>query len=154
MKQTPEMDKYQQNMRPGRITLKGFLGEDHRNLVDILIEDDATVKRLGTTHEAIATRMQELRDAGVRGLGETITVQDHYEVRVDSVRGKLPCPFEDAVVQKTFIQVRNLLNDREITFTDLHTHMIKAHGFYEGKGSSFRLPPQDLVAILDVPPSA
>ncbi len=154
MKQTVEMDRYQHNMRPGCITLKGLLGEDHRNLVDILIDDDAEVKRLGTTHEAIATRMQEFRDAGAQGLGERITVQGEYEVRVDSVRGKLPCPFEDAVVQKTFIQIKNLAQDREITYTDLHIHMIKTHGFYEGKGSAFRLSPQALVEILDVAPSS
>ncbi len=154
MKQTAEMDRYQHNMRPGCITLKGLLGEDRRNLVDILIEDDAEVKRLGTSHEAIAARMLELRDAGIQGLGESITVQNRYSVRVDNVRGKLPCPFEDVVVQKTFIQVRNLELNREVTYTDLHIHMIKEHGFYEGKGSSFRLLPQDLVEILDVAPSA
>ncbi len=154
MKQTAEMDRYQHNMRPGCITLKGLLGEDRRNLVDILIDDDAEVKRLGTSHEAIAARMQELRDAGVQGLGESITVQGRYEVRVDSVRGKLPCPFEDAVVQKTFVQVRNLELGREITYTDLHIHMILAHGFYEGKGSSFRLSPPELLEILDVSPSS
>lgn len=154
MKQTVEMDRYQHNMRPGCITLKGMLGKDTRKLVDIIIDDDAEVTRLGTTHEAIATRMQEMRDAGMRGLGESITVEDIYDVRVDSVRGKLPCPFEDAVVQKTFIQVKNKNLDETITFTDLHIHMVKEHGFYEGQGSGFRLPPADLVRILDVHPSA
>lgn len=152
MKQTPELDRYQHNMRPGCITLKGMLGSDHRNLQDILIDDDAEVRRLGTTHEAIAARMQELHDEGVRGLGEPITVPDHYLVRVDSVRGKLPCPFEDAVVQKTFVQVENKSTGKTITYTDLHMHMIKEHGFYEGHGSGFRLPPADLVEILEVPP--
>jgi hypothetical protein len=151
MKQTPELDRYQHNMRPGCITLKGMLGTDTRKLTDILTDDNAEVLRLGTTHGAIATRMQQLRDAGSDGLGEPITVQDHYEVRVDSVRGKLPCPFEDAVVQKTFIQVTNKAINQTITYTDLHIHMIDAHGFYEGHGSGFRLPPADLVRILEVP---
>lgn len=154
MKQTPEMDRYQHNMRPGCITLKGMMGNDRRNLQDVLIEDDAEVKRLGTTHLAIATRMQELRDAGTRGLGEQITVPEHYQVRVDSVRGKLPCPFEDGIAQKTFIQVENTALGKTITYTDLHIHMIKEHGFYEGHGSGFRLPPVDLVEILEVPPAA
>ena len=153
MKQTPDLDRAQHNMRPGCITLKGMLGNDSRKLIDILIDDEAEVTRLGTTHEAIAMRMQELRDAGVQGLGESITVADHYEVRVDSVRGKLPCPFEDAVVQKTFIQVTNKATEKTITYTDLHIHMIKEHGFYEGHGSGFRLPPADLVQILDVLPA-
>jgi len=154
MKQTPEMDRYQHNMRPGCITLKGMLGTDRRNLTDILTDDDAEVKRLGTTHAAIAARMQELRDAGVAGLGESISVQQTFHVRVDSVRGKLPCPFEDAVVQKTFVQVQNQALNETITYTDLHIHMIKEHGFYEGHGSGFRLPPADLVKVLEVPPAA
>ncbi len=153
MKQTPELDRYQHNMRPGGITLKGFLGKDRRSLNEILIDDDAEVRRLGTTHEAIAARMQSLRDAGKAGLGEPITVQQQYEIRVDDVRGKLPCPFEDAVVQKTFIQVKNIAQNQVITYTDLHIHMIKEHGFYEGHHSGFRLPPADLVSILNVPVS-
>lgn len=151
MKQTPELDRYQYNMLPGKITLKGFLGTDRRSLNEILIEDDAEVKRLGTTHERIAARMQTLRDAGKAGLGESISVENKYEVRVDDVRGKLPCPFEDAVVQKTFIQVKNTDRDEVITYTDLHIHMIKEHGFYEGHQSGFRLPPADLMRILDIP---
>ena len=69
MKQTPQMQKIQQNMRPGVITLDGFLGKDSRNLVDILIEDDADVKRLGYNHKATALNMVEMRDKGKRGLG-------------------------------------------------------------------------------------
>ena len=37
---------------------------------DILVEDDAEIKRLNLTHEKIAARMQELRDAGKEGLGD------------------------------------------------------------------------------------
>lgn len=151
MKQTPDLDKAQQNMRPGVITRNGFLGEDRRNLIDVLIDDEARVRRLGVTHAAIATRMRELRAAGVRGLGETISVAPHYEVRVDSVRGRLPCPFvHKGLYPKTNVTVRNLKRDREVTFTDLGIHMIEAHGFYEGLGGDFRLDPEDLVAVLDV----
>ena len=150
MQQTVEMDTIQSNMHPGCITLKGMLGTDTRHLMDILIDDNAEVQRIGAAHEAIAERMQALRDQGVRGLGNCITVEDHFEVRVDNTRGKLPCPFEDGVFAKTFIQVKNVNTQREITFTDLHIHMIKEHGFYEGRGSSFRLDPHALVEILEV----
>jgi hypothetical protein len=151
MKQTVQMKQIQEKMKPGLITRDGFLGTDRRNLIDILIEDDETVKRMNLTHQVIAGRMLELRDAGMRGLGDFITVEPHYEVRVDSVRGKLPCPFGDpGIFPKTNIIVRNTEINREIVYTDLHIHLIYAHGFYEGKGSVFRLEPQDLVEILDV----
>jgi hypothetical protein len=151
MKQTVQLTKIQQKMKPGVITRDGFLGTDRRNLIDILIEDDETVKRMELSHGIIAQRMIDLRDAGFRGLGSFISVQPHYEVRVDSVRGKLPCPFGNpGVFPKTNTTVKNLKKGKEITYTDLHIHMIGSHGFYEGKGSPFRLEPKDLVEILEV----
>lgn len=153
MKQTPQMQRVQNNMRPGAITLDGFLGSDTRNLGDILIEDDAEVKRMGLTHEEIASRMNELREEGKEGLGEFITVPPHFEVRVDSVRGKLPCPFEHpGLFPKTNITVRNTRLGREITYTDLQIHLIEAHGFYEGKGSRYRIDPRELAELLEIEP--
>ena len=154
MKQTIQMTRIQERMAAGIIVRDGFLGEDRRNLVDILIQDDGEVQRLGLSHRAIADRMIELRDAGMAGLGEFIDVQPHFEVRVDSVRGKLPCPFGDpGIFQKTNTTVKNLKVAREITYTDLHIHMVGSHGFYEGKGSPFRLEPKDLMEVLEVEPA-
>lgn len=153
MKQTVQLQRIQERMRPGVITRDGFLGDDRRNLVDILVSDDAEVKRLGVSHPKVAERMIELRDAGMRGLGEYIEVEPHFEVRVDTVRGKLPCPFGDpGIFPKTNVSVRNLASGREILYTDLHIHMILAHGFYEGKGSPLRLEPRELVEVLEVRP--
>ena len=50
MKQTPEYDHIQQQMQPWVITLEGFLGPDKRHLIDILVEDDGTVRRLERSH--------------------------------------------------------------------------------------------------------
>ena len=151
MKQSVQMDMIQDSMRAGVITRDGFLGTDRRKLVEILIEDDETVKRMGYTHEQIARRMQELRDAGVRGLGNIVAVEPHFEVKVDSVRGGLPCPFgHHGIIPKTNITVRNLEKETEITYTELNVHMIGAHGFYEGKGAALRLEPKDLVEVLEI----
>ena len=155
MKQTVQMQTIQDRMEPGVIVRDGFLGADARNLVEILTADEAEVLRLGLTHQDIARRMIALRDAGTAGLGELIDVPPHFEVRVDSVRGKLPCPFGDpGIFPKTNTTVRNLRLGRELTYTDLHIHMIGSHGFYEGRGSQFRLEPRDLAEILEVPPPA
>lgn len=153
MKQSPQLQKAQENMAPGVITLNGFLGTDTRNLVDILIEDEASVRRMGMTHQHIAHAMQLVRDAGMRGLGEFITIAPHFEVRADSVRGKLPCPFQHpGIFPKTNVTVRNKEKGKEITFTDLHIHLINEHGFYEGRGSAFRLDPAVLADILEIEP--
>jgi hypothetical protein len=154
MKQTVQLRSIQEKMQPGVITRDGFLGSDSRNLIDILEEDDAAVKRMNLEHKTIAERMIELRDAGMRGLGDYISVDPHFEVRVDSARGKLPCPFGDpGVFPKTNTTVRNLNLGREVTYTDINIHLILVHGFYEGRGAAFRLEPSDLVEILEVQPS-
>ncbi len=151
MKQTPQMKKIQENMKPGVLTLHGFLGTDTRDLVEIMEEDAAEVRRLGTTHRAIADKMQLLRDQGMRGLGEFIDIEPHFEVRVDSVRGGIPSPFGDAgLIRKTNTTVRNKAIGREIVYTDVNIHLIGEHGFYEGRGSLFRMEPGELVEILEV----
>ena len=153
MKQSPELSIAQANMRPGVITLYGFLGPDDRNLIDILIEDDGAVKRLGLTHEQIGRRMEELRDNGARGLGEFIHVEPHFQVRVETVRGKLPCPFEGpGLHRKTNTQVRNEATGREVVYSDLQIHLIARHGFYQGRGSMFRLNPAELAEVLEIAP--
>lgn len=150
MKQNPQLKKAYENMKPGVITLQGLIGDDRRDLIQILDEDDATVKDLGLTHEEIAERMKELRDAGKPGLEEFIDVAPHFEVRVSSVRGKLRCPFEDpGLIPKYNTTVKNLSTGKEITYTDLNIHLIEKHAFYQGKGSSFRLNPAELVEIIE-----
>jgi hypothetical protein len=151
MKQTVQMQKAQERMAPGSITRDGFLGDDRRGLADILLTDDASVKALGLEHETVARRMVELRDAGMAGLGEFVDVAPHFEVRVDSVRGRLPCPFGDpGIFPKTNVTVRNTRTGREVTYTDLHIHLVWVHGFYEGRGCPFRLEPEDLAEVLEI----
>ena len=91
------------------------------------------------------------REQGRKGLDEYITVDPHFEVRVMSVRGKLPSPFGGpGLYQKRNTTVRNIGINKEITFTDLHIHMIRDYGFYEGKGSGYRTDPRDLAEILEI----
>lgn len=153
MKQTPEYDAIQHQMLPGIITLEGFLGTDTRHLIDILSDDDGAVHRAERTHTQIAERMQYFRNAGMPGLGEFISLDKRFDVRVDSVRGKLPSPFGGpGMYDKVNTTVVNKILGKEITFTDLHIHFVRDHGFYEGKGSPFRLEPLELIEVLEVPP--
>jgi hypothetical protein len=151
VKQSARDDIIQSQMRPGVITRDGLLGDDARKLCDILEADGAAVRRLGLSHAGIAARMRELRNAGARGLGEPLRVLDHFEVRVDSVRGKLPCPFlHQGMLPKEFVEVRNLRSGEQVTFAELNIHLIEAHGFYEGSGSRFRQEPETLARVLEI----
>jgi hypothetical protein len=155
MKLTPLLQKAQRAMRPGGLTRDGFLGADPRDLARILNDDHERVKQLGLTHARIARRLRELREAGLRGLGDFVAVPPRFEVRVESVRGRMPCPFGEAgLYPKTNITIRNAVLGRDLTVTDLLIHLIESHGFYEGRGSPFRCEPDDLAAVLELPPDA
>lgn len=155
MKQTPQMEMIRNAMRPGAITRDGFLGSDTRALADIIEADSAAVLRLGLTHDRIARRMREFEAAGGKGLGLPTEVPPHFEVTVDSVRGKLPCPFgHQGIYGKTNVTVRNLATNRQIMFTNLNIHMIERHGFYEGLGAAFRCEPAELADVLEIEPAA
>jgi hypothetical protein len=151
MKQNPKMKIAQENMQPGVITLQGFLGNDGRDLVQIMDEDESNLESLEVTSEDIADRMDYFKEKGAKGLGEFIDVDSNFAVRVDSVRGKLRCPFEHpGLIPKTNITVKNLNSHREITYTEMNIHCIREHGFFEGKGSFFRIDPEAIVEILEL----
>lgn len=145
-------------MMPGTITALGFLGEDHRSLSDIITEDEQTFAALGLEFTEVAERLRSLRDAGGDGLGEPVTVMNQWIVQTGDARGVLPCPWGDGVFHKNGISVRkadpgkpleSCVDGEDILiFSDLSIHMLEAHHFLQGRGSSFRLDPHVLKNIL------
>jgi hypothetical protein len=149
MKQTPQLDAVEARMRSGGIVREGFLGSDRRSLSEILDEDQNAINHLGVTHQQIAERMEHLCEEGKRGLGTTVHVDEDFEVSVQSVRGFLPCPWgHKGLYPKLNVHVRNRRSGRTMLWTGMQIHLIRDHGFYQGRGSGFRIEPQDAVEIL------
>lgn len=148
MKNNPLYKKAYANMQPGVITADGFLGDDTRPLVDIIEADEEAFAALGLEFEEVAQKLRQLQEAGLAGLGEPITVEEKWLVRVDDARGRLPSPFEDGIFKKINTEVLNKHNNARIVFTDLSLHLMEKYHFLEGKGSPFRLEPADIKAVL------
>lgn len=150
MKQPPIEQKLLDNFKPGTITKDGFLGDDDRHVHDIIKEDLLTLSRLGVEAEAIAERLQYFIEEGKKGLETKVDLGD-FAVQISWDRGLLPCPFGEPRRQHKIIAtlVNKKLN-KEIKYSQLNVHMIKEHGFFEGKGSTFRLEPEELVEVLEL----
>jgi len=149
MKQSPELEIIQANMMPGALSAHGFIGQDSRNLADILHTDAESLEKTGVSKEALAEKMQELTDYGMRGLGTPMPMGELFEVEVGDYRGKLPCPFKDnGKIDKRQTVVRRLDTGVMMRWTDLNIHMIREHGFFEGHGSIYRLDPVELARFL------
>ena len=142
MKQTPEQNRIQANMQPGALSAAGFLGSDTRNLIDIIRSDGEDVASLGLTHQMIAQKMRAITEQGKAELGRSFQVKSGLEAVVLDYMGFIPCPFRDRrFFPKRLTRVTDTTSSREVSWSDLNMHMIEAHGFYEGRGSAFRLEP-------------
>ena len=149
MKQTPELAAAQQRMRPGMVTRDGFLGSDTRPLRAILDDDDAQVAALGLTHAAIADKLQHFTRAAEAALGAPVVVDGVYEVYSHEVRGRIHCPWtHPGGHRKNVTYLQRTDTGEHVKWTDLQIHMIQDHGFYEGKGSPWRLEPAALKRLL------
>jgi hypothetical protein len=136
-------------MRPGVISRDGFLGHDRRPLVEMLEEAANRVNSLGLSHAEIADRMEYFLERAGHGLGTTVTVGEHYEVRAETARGGMPCPWgHPGMYPKVNVFLTNRATGDEVVWTALQVHMVREHGFYEGRGSLFQLDPVKLARAL------
>lgn len=148
MKMTPELKKAQQNMDPGIITAEGFMGSDRRSLSTIIDEDGQIMRRLEIDPGEIGDKLRHFMDEGRKGLGEPVTVDVEWLVKTDEARGHLPCPWEDGIFRKINVTIERKDTGEKLFFTDLSIHLLEAHGFLEGRGSSFRLNLESVKHVL------
>lgn len=149
MKQSPEMDRIQGKMRPGQLTAHGFLGEDDRNIADIIRDDKKAVEQNGINSDKVAQRMLYFTQIASAAFGSSLMIDEDYIVTVDEHRGIMPCPFGDGYkADKRNTRFENTKLGITIYWSDLNIHMIKEHGFYEGKGSFFRVDSENIARIL------
>ena len=150
MKSTPDEKRVARNFEPGVISKDGFLGVDGRHVHDIVQADERILSRLGVHRTRIAERLQHFIDEGKKGLGAAVKLGDHT-VRVVWQRGMIPCPFgERGLHHKIIATVKNKRTGEIIRYSQLNVHMIREHGFFEGKGGVFRLEPEKVVEVLDI----
>jgi hypothetical protein len=147
--QSPELDTAEQRMRPSPTFGHGFLGNESRKLIEILNDDQKTVKSLGLSDELIAGRLRVLTERAKRGGGNAIVVDDRFEVRADAARGKIPCPWgHPGLYSKIYVVLKRIDTGETLVWSDLSLHLIEEHGFYQGKGSPYRIEPRDVKRIL------
>lgn len=149
MKQTPLEARIQERLKPGIISLAGFLGKDRRHYHDIIAEDLETLKSLNITKEEIANRMEYLTDLALLNNDEEAIIDEIYLIQYQTERGKTVSPFLDkGLIAKGRITLTNTRNNLRVSWTPLNISMIRNHGFFEGKGAKHRLEPDTLIKAI------
>ncbi|MEW5737205.1 MAG: hypothetical protein AB1921_20340 [Thermodesulfobacteriota bacterium] len=147
--QSPFLDAAEKRMGSCENKVHCYMGDDTRPLSRILAEDEAEVNALGLTHEAIGHRLFHLAEQAKKGLGSPVVVEDRFLVAVEAARGKLSCPFgHPGLFAKTHVVLVNQKTGESLVWSDLSMHLIAEHGFYQGKGSPYRLSPKKIAAVL------
>lgn len=148
MKENPKNEQYRDTMEEGELVKDGFLGEDERPVDEIVAADQALLAGAGFTAERIGAAMRALTRQGMAGMGEEVDAGE-YLVKSEEYMGLIGCPFKDnhrAAKRNTTATRKS--TGRAMMWTDLGIHLIQKHGFFQGKGSPYRLEPLELAAFL------
>ena len=135
------------SMRPGKLSKAGFLGDKER-LLEIMAADNDWVVKARLTHQEIA---RHLRVLAVVSQGESKPFIYHgTRLRAKKIQydGFQESPFKDGTKASVDVALENLDNGEWIRYSELVPMMIERYGFYEGKGTQYRVDPKQVVKLL------
>ena len=149
MKQDPTIQRIAERMAPGILCRDGFLGSDARPLEEIVDTDRSTVEGLGTSHQQLAQALQDIFARARAGLGTTVQITGRLRAVYRETMGRIPCPWgRCGTFPKGEVELIDTDTAESIRFTMLSIHMIAEHGFYQGKGSPYRIDPATIQRLL------
>ena len=132
---------------------KGFLGKDEK-LLDVLVMDNAfVVDRLGLTHQDIARPLLIAAALGERERSndkETLFRYQGQDYRLKMIRwkGSQFSPFYDRTHASCDAELENLTVKKKLKYSLLVPQMIERYGFYEGKGTPYRVEPVEVLEVF------
>lgn len=149
MKQKPAEQTIRDRLEPGALSIEGFLGHDERPLADIVAADTSEVEAAGLTVEELGSFLESLHAAADSGWeGRVPLFEGRITVRSDETMGQIPCPFACGDhCHKAEIAVKDAQGNNLLRFTPLDAHLIRNHGFFQGKGSAYRIAPAELIVL-------
>ncbi len=149
MKESPQTKKLEAILRSSKLVSGGFMGDDPRSLSEIIDTDISELSRLGYTAGHLGSRMQEITNTAIAGLGNWVKIDRYRETRVDEAKGLLVCPWpHPGRFAKRVTTVKLVESGETVSWSDLNIHLIAEHSFFEGYGSAFRIEPRELVRLI------
>ncbi len=147
--EAPSLAKLKGRLNPGKSSGAGFLGEREK-FEDVLAADHKHVTEdLKLTHQALAEPLLKMMAAHYFGFPDEFTYMGYrYKWSEVGWMGSQFSPFNDGTSASHDITLTNLDSGATLTFSALVPHMIYRYGFYEGKGTSYRVEPDAILNLL------
>jgi uncharacterized protein (TIGR03067 family) len=146
----------EKQMRPGAPGLEGskagFLGNDEKLLEVMAADNRYVVEELGLTHQELARHLVVMAAVGSK-LDNQEFLYHGRRFKVTGMNiatvGAQLSPFGDRTLGRHIPEVVNLDNKKQIQYSLLVPQMIDRYGFYEGKGTPYRVDPRRVVEVFD-----
>lgn len=144
----------EREMRPGATgegaSDAGFLGNDEK-LLDVLAHDnDLVLEELKLNHQQIARHLRMLAALAPQDESAEVVYRGRrFRIAVQAWRGYQHSPFHDGTKANEDVTVTNVDAGSKLQYSLLVPDMIERYGFYEGKGTPYRVDPKQVVEVLD-----
>jgi hypothetical protein len=142
------------NFESSKFSGSGFLGSDPRPVDEIVADDTRDLEQAGISRHDLVAALEAAYKKSRDALGAIVEVAPGVQAEFFESRGRLPCPFRGCgVFEKGEAALSAADSHKSFFITSLGIHLIAAHGFFQGKGSRFRIELVEAVKLLGVPRS-
>jgi hypothetical protein len=151
MKKVPQQKELKDLLGPSKFSGDGYMGTDSRTPESIIEDDRLFIEQSGFTTEQLAESLKDALKKAVDALGDPVDLLPgvtavHYESR-----GKIPSPFRgDGLFQKGEVVVNDSKSGKKMIITPLGINLIEKHDFFQGRGSRYRIEPEDIIVIFNL----
>ena len=142
------------DMRPKKLSGSGFMGLDEK-LLDILVADNRyVVDELGLSHQELARHLHALaaiaewQNRHDKTGEEFVYHGKRFKVLVEHSKWSVRSPFADGTKSGSNATVTNIETSKRTRYGLLVPYMMERYGFYEGKGTPYRLEPRTVIEVL------
>ncbi|HMD69333.1 MAG TPA: hypothetical protein VKF42_10680 [Chitinivibrionales bacterium] len=143
MKLPPHATDLRKLLGPSRFSADGFLGSDKRSPEDIIHDDIATLARVGIDKSRLVEALRTACAAAERALGRPVPIAARVSAVSRDWRGRTPSPFPG---EGTFAKGETIFSNdttgASFSVSPLSLHLIDKHGFFQGRGSPYRVEPE------------
>jgi hypothetical protein len=136
----------EKSMRPNGLSSAGFIGEKEQ-LLDVMAGDNDLVVSLGLNHQEIGLQLRVLAALALKS-NSFVYKGVNYRAKLQVTRGFQESPFKDGTKGNTDVELTNIDNDTTLKYSLLVPLMVERYGFYEGKGTPYRVDPKRIVKVL------
>jgi hypothetical protein len=141
-------NKNESRLAASALSAEGFLGSDTRPFERIIADDAKAIESAGISLSALAAALEQVYCKARDNLGAPLQVRSGVRAVFYESMGRIPSPFGDGFFEKGEAVVADEQGTEKLIITSLSIHLIRKHGFFQGKGSRYRIDPVAAAKLL------